>query len=183
MPEKIWKTIKIGLIGSSYGSRANFIIHLTDDGYCDAGNCRSISNTLFEVIERIPLCNTPQRVNLARKSIKQLELKKKKPTYDEICRAAKKKFGLVKCLPDVGLELAYQYPEQPRGEAVLVASEPIMLPGDDDTKQIISLYHGQPTRNLNPNGKMAITVFPDYDYKKWDEDLEFVFTIPDAVAK
>ena len=86
-------------------------------------NGHSIGNWANDILGRITLASTPTTLNLVVVSNADLGLLKG-ARFEETCAKAKE-LGLDLCPAEVGPQLRLQYKDQPRGEWLVVAMEPI----------------------------------------------------------
>ncbi len=108
----IWKTIELGLMASPEAYLQAIRLTKTAVG----GHCS-------DLLDLIKCAGLRRTVNLVKLSGRDLGFDTAAP-YREICEAALA-LGLELCPAEAALALRLQYPEQPRGEWIWVAMEPL----------------------------------------------------------
>lgn len=121
LPElKVWKTIRLGL-------------HKTSDAYesvLERGGTRTrIGNWAQQILHKISVSQTEVEVDLCVMSVAELGFKKT-TRFDTIC-ARIIEIGGQLCPNEVGPALRDQYEDQPNGEYLMVAMEPLTDSDDD----------------------------------------------------
>ena len=117
---KTWKTIKLGTLKTA----DEFRKALKDNGF-------NISDWANNILGRPAFTAATEEieVDLVKVTVGELGFKKG-ARRDQIYDRAKE-LGLELCSPEVGTQLRLQYQDQPNGEWILVAMEPIVDSGGD----------------------------------------------------
>lgn len=152
-----WKTIKVGKKNS-----ADLLVALKRVFVSDSAKS-FITNFA-------PATTSPEEesVSLALVTATQLGLKGDDITFQQITEAAGK-LGLKICPPEVGVYLRYQYIDQPNGERIFIAMNPIEYQGQ---KRVFTLDQGGNYAWLYTiNGFPSLT--PTVD--AWSPDFKWVF--------
>jgi len=147
-PQKfeIWKTVRIGGFQNADAIREDIK---------KAG--MRISSYANDILDKIPL-------SLERKDINLVLLSG--TDYKEICKRAKE-LGLKRCPVEVGPCLRRQYENQPDGEVIVIATEPIIDYGGHE------LFHVE-----RSGGVLWFRGPYVYLDRFWDSNHQFVFVIP-----
>jgi hypothetical protein len=115
---EIWRTISIGR--PNLRSSGDFRKAFTENGISLSRLADSMLNRL-----KLTVAADETEVNLVRPSIAELGfVHNEQPS--QIYPRAIEGFGLELCSPEVALQLRLQYQDQPDGEIVVVATEPII---------------------------------------------------------
>jgi len=139
---KIWKKVKFD---TNLKTITDFLCALRNDKF-------RITDFASTMIRGFNLTKNPKKIeiNLIKVTVGELGLKKHTVySYDEVYKKAKE-FGLELCPPEVGPQLRLQYKDQPQGENILVAMNPISRFNDpslfclqhDDSKLWLSASWG-----------------------------------------
>jgi len=151
----IWKTIKLG---TGLKTAGDFRRVLRDDGF-------NLSKWAFDILGKPAFTVAPKEteVDLIKVTVGELGFKKG-ARQDQIYKRAKE-LGLELCLSEVGPQLRLQYKDQPNGEWILVAMEPI-LDSDGDLGAF----------NVEHNGS-GLWLSSDFgnSYDFWRADIRWVF--------
>ena len=127
-------------------------------------NCgHSIGDWANNILDKITLASTPTTLNLVVVSNADLGFSKG-ATFAETCAKAKE-FGLDLCPAEVGPQLRIQYKNQPRGEWLIVAMEPITdsdgdlsvfdVKRDDDGRSWLDAHDGHPSNFWNADNRFV----------------------------
>ena len=129
MKYNVWKTIKLG----THKNADEFRKALKKDGFKigDWGN-DILGEPAFTV------SSAEEEIQLANVSVADLGFKNG-ANYGDICAKAKE-LGLELCPNEVGPQLRLQYKDQPKGEYLRIAMEPIA--GSDGRLDIFRVDHG-----------------------------------------
>src|SRR3954454_4221190 len=111
----VWKTIKLGM---GFKISNDFRTALTAEGCCIGAR----ANAILEELASNPTRGKTEG-NLAVVSVGELGFKDG-GTYADICKRALEQ-GLKLCPAEVGPQLRLQYADQPSGECLYIAMEPI----------------------------------------------------------
>ena len=152
----VWKTIKLGTLKNA----DEFRKALKKDGFKigDWGN-DIIGKPAFTV------ASTEEEIQLVNVSVADLGFKNG-ATYKDICAKAKE-LGLELCPNEVGPQLRLQYKDQPKGEYLRIAMEPIT--DSDGDLHIFRVGHGDDDLWLHGlNG---------YSDRFWYANSRFVFRL------
>ena len=109
----IWKTIRLG----GFKTPAEIEKALEDGGF-------KMSDWAKQILEKTPLSGNPSEINLVRMTVADLGFESSATTEEIYARA--NELGLDLCPAEVGPQLRLQYPDQPVGEWLRVAMEPIL---------------------------------------------------------
>ena len=132
----IWKTIRLG----GFKTPAEIRKALEDGGF-------KISDWAEQILEKTPLSGSPSEINLVRMTVADLGFESSATTEEIYARA--NELGLDLCPAEVGPQLRLQYPDQPVGEWLRVAMEPILA--SDGDLGIFGLGYGEVGRWLKTN--------------------------------
>lgn len=151
----VWKTIKLGT-------------HKSADALRRAIENRGLNNTHFgdRMLEKTPLAESETEVDLYKATVKELTGKDSasQSEVDEAIRAG----GYHLCPAEVGPQLRLQYPDQPHGEFIHVAMEPITIFWCEASQDITLVYHVWHERGgIWLHGELV---------PHWNGDSAFVFT-------
>jgi hypothetical protein len=116
----VWKTITLGI----YRDLATVRVALEQAG-CAVGD--DVDAMLDSAA--FPLAHAPRAIDLVVVSVAQLGFSKEASRAEIFARA--KELGLQLCPPEVGPILRLQYPEQPVGEFLRIAMEPVRMANGD----------------------------------------------------
>lgn len=113
--------------------------------------------------EAFPIATAEEEISLARLSVSDLGFKHG-ASYQEIYNQATQ-IGLEYCPPEVGPQLRIQYSDQPKGEVIMVAMEPLWP--INDFKRIFRVGNGNLSCHLGSEKCQDITI--------WAPDTLFAF--------
>ncbi|MDH5442142.1 MAG: hypothetical protein OEX08_00860 [Candidatus Nomurabacteria bacterium] len=154
---KVWKTIKIGT-GLS-----------TAEGFTDAIHKlgAKVSDWANDIMKQkaFTVAKEETEINLVKVTVKELGFKEG-ATYEDICNRAKE-LGLELCPAEVAPQLRLQYTDQPKGEWLRIAMEPIV--GSGGYSNVFEVAHDDDDLWLNWNVGTS-------DYF-WHSDNCFVFCL------
>ncbi len=152
----VWKTIKLGTLKNA----DEFRKALKKDGFKigDWGN-DIIGKPAFTV------ASTEEEIQLVNVSVADLGFKNG-ATYKDICAKAKE-LGLELCPNEVGPQLRLQYKDQPKGEYLRIAMEPIT--DSDGILGIFDVGHG--------GDDLWLYGHYGYSVSFWSADYRFVFRL------
>ncbi|MBI3046168.1 MAG: hypothetical protein HYY86_01310 [Candidatus Harrisonbacteria bacterium] len=149
-----WKTIKLG---TDLKTADDFRHALKVGGY-------RISDWANDILGKSAFTAANQEtVELVKVSVKELTGKDQAPFQEIIQRAEER--GLKKCPVEVGPQLRLQYSDQPYGEWLVVAMEPIAA--SDGYLRLFSVGH-------DVSGRWLSSYYGDPDFV-WDGVYRFVF--------
>jgi len=152
-PLEIWKTVKIGSFSNTDAIREDIK---------KAG--MKIGDYANDILDKFSLpVEGETEINLVLLSVDDLGFING-AKYSEICRRAKE-FGLELCPPEVGPQLRLQYKDQPDGQWVTIAMEPITDSGGDP------LLFGVGRRSDD------LWLFGNSD-RFWNSTRQFAFVLP-----
>lgn len=153
----VWKTIKLGTLKNA----DEFRKALKKDGFKigDWGN-----DILGKPAFTVPSAEE-EEVQLANVSVADLGFKNG-ANYGDICAKAKE-LGLELCPNEVGPQLRLQYKDQPKGEYLCIAMEPITDPGG--RLHIFNVGHG--------DGDLWLDCFSGNSVSFWGASFRFVFRL------
>jgi hypothetical protein len=147
----IWKTVKLG----EYKSCSEYVVALEKSG-------TNISPWAKGLLEKMPL-SVAEEVDLVRVTVKELGFGGY-ARFDAIVEHAKE-LGLELCPAEVGPALRLQYSDQPIGEWVTIAMEPIT--GRDGYPDVFRV-------GRSPGGLWLRNDWASPGIK-WDSDRQFLF--------
>ena len=126
---KVWKTIKLG---TGLKTADDFRRALKDDGF-------NISDWASDILGKpaFKAADEDTEVDLVKVTVAELGFKNG-ARHNQIYERAKE-LGLGLCPPEVGPQLRLQYQDQPNGEWILVAMEPIV--DSDGYPYVFSVEH------------------------------------------
>ena len=126
---KVWKTIKLG---TGLKTADDFRRALKDDGF-------NISDWASDILGKpaFKAADEDTEVDLVKVTVAELGFKNG-ARHNQIYERAKE-LGLGLCPPEVGPQLRLQYQDQPNGEWILVAMEPIV--DSDGYPYVFSVKH------------------------------------------
>ena len=120
---KTWKTIKLG---TGLKTADDFCKTLKDNGF-------NISGWANDILRKPAFTVAAEETEVELVKVTVAELGFKRGARHEQTYERAKEFGLELCPPEVGPQLRLQYQDQPNGERILVAMEPIIVSdGDPD---------------------------------------------------
>lgn len=125
----VWKTIQNG----TYPSPSKLCSALTRNGY-------KIGEAEGNILTTVPLSQAPISVQLVRATVADLGFPRG-GLLEEICKSVLS-LGWQLCQPEDGPQLRLQYPEQPPGEWIFLAMEPIADENSNPTIFTITHYTG-----------------------------------------
>jgi len=131
MAFRTWKTITLGT-------------HPTMDalrGALEAAGNRVMGGRVNEMLSKTPLSRKEVSVDLVVVPIEDLGFTKA-TRYDDILKCAVKR-GLDKCPAEVGPQLRLQYPNQPHGDVLFIAMDPILAFNGDLRIFMVERYVGE----------------------------------------
>jgi len=150
----IFKTIILGLYESGKAYRQA----LFNAGFC-------IRDCASNILDKIQVSQTRVQLDLVILSVAELGFKEAR--YDAICAKAKE-LGLQLCPAEVGPTLRLTYSDQPYGEWLWIAMDP--LPDSDGGLVAFGVAHGSDGRGLAGDDGVSAYV--------WGPDGRFVFVLP-----
>jgi hypothetical protein len=152
----VWKTIKLG----NYKNADEFRKALKKDGF-------KIGDWANDILGKpaFTVAGAEEEIQLLNVSVADLGFKNG-ATYKDICAKAKE-LGLELCPNEVGPQLRLQYKDQPKGEYLRIAMEPITDSGGD--LNIFRVEHDDD--DLWLNGSRG------YSDDFWDAHNRFVFRL------
>ena len=118
---KTWKTIKLG---TGLKTADDFRKTLKDNGF-------NISGWANDILRKPAFTVAAEETEVELVKVTVAELGFKRGARHEQTYERAKEFGLELCPPEVGPQLRLQYQDQPNGEWILVAMEPIIVSGGD----------------------------------------------------
>lgn len=132
----VWKTVKLG----TFKGVKSLKQALKENGF-------QIGNWASDILNQraFKLAKKETEVNLVVLSVAELGFPKG-ATYGEICDRARE-LGLDLCPAEVGPQIRLQYPDQPRGEWLTVAMEPIT--DSDGDPHVFNVDHDHDVRWLS----------------------------------
>lgn len=148
----VWRTVALGNFGNTGQVRKALAVSGV-----------GVGNWADDLITHMKLSGRKETVKLVRVAVKQLGYPDG-AYYQHICEAAKKQ-GLKLCSAEVGFQLRLQYLDQPVGEKLVVAMNPVQDSDGDLGLFLIERKYGGPTL-LWGNGNPSFV---------WDARNEFVF--------
>lgn len=154
---EVWKKLMIGPPRAD--SVENYREHLNKAGF-------RVGAWAYDIREKTPIATEPQELDLVVVTPRELGFTDL-TCYDEICRRAKER-GYDLCPAEVALALRLSYVDQPLGERLIVAMEP--LTDGEGYLRVFDVAHD------------GLGLWLDTDYgepgHEWSPERRFVFVRP-----
>ncbi|KKS21048.1 MAG: hypothetical protein UU77_C0009G0010 [candidate division WWE3 bacterium GW2011_GWC1_41_7] len=111
----VWRTVELGM----YKNAVEMIIAIQNREIF-------VSDVGIEMLNNIPYLDSRQKLCLAVLSVEELGIFAKVTTTKRVYTVAKK-LGLSLCPEEVGPQLRIEYKDQPDGETLFIAMEPVLI--------------------------------------------------------
>jgi hypothetical protein len=156
-PSKVWKTWKTIKLGTGLQTADDFLKKVMEAGM-------KIGDWANDILGKPAFTATTSEteVELVVASVAELGFKDGATRKDIYVRA--QEFGLDLCPPEVGPQLRLQYTDQPRGEWLVIAMEPItdsdgdldlFVVAHDDDERWLYAYNGYPAHFWNGHSRFV----------------------------